>query len=90
MPKITEGPCGRLRIGFLYLQGLRRQEQRLWGSVISRGPGPPPPPHPNQYLGPKAQLVNGVLSLGVLGEELVVVLLQERKSDRVMCPCPSP
>ena len=36
-----------------------------------------PPPWPAQYLGPKAQLVDGVLGLGILGEELVVVLLRE-------------
>lgn len=30
---------------------------------------------PSQYLGPKAKLVNGVLSLCILGEELVIVLL---------------
>lgn len=39
----------------------------------------------SRYLGPQAQLVDGVLRLGILGEELVVVLLQERDSKVVTC-----
>lgn len=45
-------------------------------------PGPPPTSAlRSPYLGTKAQLVDGVLGLGVLGEELVVVLLREREAD---------
>lgn len=43
---------------------------------------PPLGAQPSQYLGPEAQLVNGVLSLGILGEELVVVFLWEWKARR--------
>lgn len=46
----------------------------------------PPQPTPAGYLGSQAQLVDGVLSLGILGEELVVVLLRERDSKVVTCP----
>lgn len=65
-------------------------------SIIARGPGPTPAlqpspqpsPQPSWYLGPEAQLVNGVLGLSVLGEELVVVLLQERESRAVTAQAP--
>lgn len=53
MPRAREGLCGRLRIGFSYPWGLRRQEQRLWGSVISQGPGPHLHPAPAGTLAPR-------------------------------------
>lgn len=40
------------------------------------------------YLGPQAQLVDGVLGLRILGEELVVVLLQDRDSKVVTAQAP--
>lgn len=58
-----------------------------YGKVSSpRGQGPHLPASPARYLGPQAQLVNGVLGLCILGEELVVVLLQERESKAVTHP----
>lgn len=55
------------------------------------GKGHPPgdrarasPTSPTQpYLGPQAQLVDGVFGLRILGEELVVVLLQGRDNEVV-------
>lgn len=59
------------------------------GKVSSWGdPGPTRPPHPSLYLGPEAQLVDGVLGLSVLGEELVVVLLQEGTATRSLAQAP--
>lgn len=94
-PKVAEGGCSRSRAEFVPLSpgsqeaGDSRPSQRLWASVILRGPRCTPSPTLAGYLSPKAQLVDGVLGFSILGEELVVVLLWEKQSQTVTCPDPS-
>lgn len=93
-PEVAAGACSRSRAEFLCPLALGRQETvdppKDSGQVSSPGgPGTPLHPTPAGYLSPKAQLVDGVLGLSILGEELVVVLLREKESQTVTCPDPS-
>lgn len=65
-------PRGRTKpLGLHYLQGFREFRRRHLLGTRSLSPSLPAP----WYLSAETQLVDGVLGLGVLGEQLVVILL---------------